>query len=135
MKNSHDLLVSISEEDIHYILQDDFDEQCHKATYDILCKNCGNKCQMSTSPKLFVNENGDIIIDGFCSICQKPLISKIKTSKRIDWQEYAMVVREARVFFAARNLGNHRTDRKKNLPTANLYQKEQLVESNLSASS
>jgi hypothetical protein len=134
MKDSQDQLVPISEEDVHYILEDNFDEQCHKATYDILCKNCGKKCQMASAPKLFVSAKGDIIIDGHCSNCNKPLLSKIKTSKRIDWQEYAMVVRDARVCYAARGLGNHKSDRKQDVPKSNPHQTGQSNDNNHSAS-
>lgn len=83
---------------------------------------------MASAPKLFVSAKGDIIIDGNCSSCNKPLLSKIKTSKRIDWKEYAMVVRDARVCYAARSLGNHKSDRKQDVPKSNPHQTEQSID-------
>lgn len=128
MPNSHDSLVAITKEDVQYILEEHFDEQWHGATYDLLCKNCGKKSPMTATFQLFVNAKGNIMINGTCPNCNKSLRSQIMTEQRIDWNEYAMVVRESRVFFAAYTSGNHQSDSPTNIPTFDKYQNKEFIE-------
>jgi hypothetical protein len=90
--------IPISEEDLKFIIEDEFQQIVDLAKYYSFCSSCDgkNKIEM-VDYKLMLNDLDDIVFQGKCKTCSGRMTRYIETGEQARFQMRIQIVKESKV--------------------------------------
>lgn len=90
-------ILSISEEDVAYIMGDAF--RYFPAIINGVYCNCCKSTHTSvlTNYRIYLDAKNDVIINGYCDKCQQPIRRRVETGEKPYAQERATITRLIKV--------------------------------------
>ena len=90
--------ISISEEDLKFIVEDEFEQIVNLAKYNSYCSRCYGKHKIEMiDHSLILNRLNDVIFQGKCKSCNGRIARYVETGEQEKFWMRAEIIKESKV--------------------------------------